>query len=411
MKTVTLTLKTITPLFMGGANQQAELRTQSFKGLFRYWFRILGGSRAEEKSLYGWGGDNATQSKIKISIKYENNIKNIFKFEKEFDARGYVKQNGYNYITFSLYKRFEKDPNLPGRSYIKEDEIFYITLCFSPLIKDEEIKKILASVWGAFYLGNFGSRLRRGFGSIMVTSIDYSGINENLINFVKWKIDNNNIITWYTNQLEVIKGLFNNEPIKGIPSIKKDFKIYKLNKESLDKIREWITEIQKNRNGRFLANKFTLKKITSRNEILETMGYLLMAYRSYYKHDYDIAKNILENRDKLYNKCCIKRTAFGLPLNFYFSSLKKGAMIEAKNRENNQLRRASPVIFKIIDNSDNNSNNIYEGIFIYQKSLFIPEDVTIKLKNTELSHPDFSIIDEFFNSLLKKNILMEVYSA
>ena len=86
-------------------------------------------------------------------------------------------------------------------------------------------------------------------------------------------------------------------------------------------------------------------------------------------------------------------------------------MIEAKNRENNQLRRASPVIFKIIDNSDNNSNNIYEGIFIYQKSLFIPEDVTIKLKNTELSHPDFSIIDEFFNSLLKKNILMEVYSA
>ena len=49
MKTFKVKCKIITPLFMGGANQQPELRTQSINGVLRWWFRVLGGSIEDEK--------------------------------------------------------------------------------------------------------------------------------------------------------------------------------------------------------------------------------------------------------------------------------------------------------------------------------------------------------------------------
>ncbi len=55
MKVITLNCKIITYLFMSGVEQQAEPRIQSFKGLFRYWFRILGGNFEDEKKFFGWG--------------------------------------------------------------------------------------------------------------------------------------------------------------------------------------------------------------------------------------------------------------------------------------------------------------------------------------------------------------------
>jgi len=37
---------------MGGAEKQAELRTQSIKGLLRWWFRVAGGSIDNEKRIF-----------------------------------------------------------------------------------------------------------------------------------------------------------------------------------------------------------------------------------------------------------------------------------------------------------------------------------------------------------------------
>ena len=54
-KKIIFKLKIITPLFIGGAQRQAELRTQSFNGMFRYWFRIAGGSLEDEKKNFWLG--------------------------------------------------------------------------------------------------------------------------------------------------------------------------------------------------------------------------------------------------------------------------------------------------------------------------------------------------------------------
>ena len=58
MKTFNVVCKVITPLFMGGANQQAELRTQSINGLLRWWFRVAGGSIDDEKKNFRMGWRN-----------------------------------------------------------------------------------------------------------------------------------------------------------------------------------------------------------------------------------------------------------------------------------------------------------------------------------------------------------------
>ena len=48
MQQVTFTLRTITPLFLAGADQTtAELRAPTFRGLMRYWYRALIGGVVE----------------------------------------------------------------------------------------------------------------------------------------------------------------------------------------------------------------------------------------------------------------------------------------------------------------------------------------------------------------------------
>jgi len=407
MKTVTFTVKVITPLFMGGANQQAEIRAQSIKGMIRYWWRICGGSKEEEKKILGWGGDNAIGSKVKIIVENDNNAGT--QFEKQFDQNKRAKQTGYNYIAFSLDPRFNVNDEKPRRECYKFGKVFSIKIVFNHFSTEEEIKKVLSAFWCLFNLGNLGSRSRRGFGSLKVLECEDIAEEEfkKLVYFIKWKIDKP-VAEWYKEQINIIKGTFSDTPIqdKDIASIGRGFQIYKLSKGNIsNNINQWITEVQKGRKGRFLANTFTSERNHSPDGILDILGFLLMAYRSYLQPDYTIAKDIITgNQPRAYN---IKRVAFGLPLNFYFSSRKRGGFIEAIDNNNNKFRRASPILFKVVEVSDNN----YEGFIIYQKSKFLPDNVTIKLKNTTLSTPDYSIIDDFINSLKEKNIIEEVYRA
>ena len=42
----------ITPMFLGNADQEAELRAAPFKGLLRYWWRVTQGNRFSSEALY-----------------------------------------------------------------------------------------------------------------------------------------------------------------------------------------------------------------------------------------------------------------------------------------------------------------------------------------------------------------------
>lgn len=196
---------------MGGAAQEPELRTQSFNGLFRYWFRLLGGSFDDEKRLFGWGGEKANKGKASIRLRVPQILK-----QSQFQSS--AQHQGYNYLGFSL--------KLTTRKGIDGSSTFEILLSFHPASNEEDIKKFLCAVWCAFYLGNFGSRSRRGFGSIIVEKI--KGDIPQDFN-LKFKSDKN-IGDWLKNQLEYIKSLNYWRARRDIPYIFENLEIYRFNK-------------------------------------------------------------------------------------------------------------------------------------------------------------------------------------
>lgn len=65
----TYRLKFITPCFCAGANQKvAEIRPSAIRGELRWWFRCLGGSKAEEDEVFGSVAGNGKASSVTIRI-------------------------------------------------------------------------------------------------------------------------------------------------------------------------------------------------------------------------------------------------------------------------------------------------------------------------------------------------------
>jgi CRISPR-associated protein Cmr1 len=208
MKSYLCECKIVTPLFMGGANQQAELRTQSINGILRWWFRIAGGSINDEKRIFGWAGETSNQGLVRIFIKEPF-------FEQQKFSPG---QPGYNYLGFSL--------KLTKRYAVPENKTFDLKISFHPKANEEDIKKFFCALWLTFNLGNFGSRARRGFGSIKIKKIqkDEQDITNNCfeLNFVP----SGDLGNWIRQNLDKIKGFLTYEPREKIPHLFSNFEIY-----------------------------------------------------------------------------------------------------------------------------------------------------------------------------------------
>jgi len=197
LETINFKLKVITYLAMSGADQnEVEWRSQSVKGLMRWWFRAARGEKEEEKRIFGHGGDKANASFFKIRC-YPLKIKkeNIEESKRSWEnLRG-----GEKYLGYSI--------KLADRKAIKPDTDFYLEIKFYPLStpEDKDKKIILSSLWLAVNLGNFGTRARRGLGSFEICEpLQVEDFKE--LKFVK----NNQIKEWYKQNLLCIATLFEN---------------------------------------------------------------------------------------------------------------------------------------------------------------------------------------------------------
>jgi len=347
LNTYELECKIITPLFMGGAKFNPELRTQSINGVLRWWFRVAGGNIEDEKRLFGWASDQSNQGLVRLFIKDFDKLKTqIFSIKdfdkikteissKEFDQEGKVRNNrGLNYLGFSLDKK---------RSYIKESQTFNLIISFHPRATEEDEKKFFATLWLAFNLGNFGSRSRRGFGSIKITSINNSNIN-NLYGLSfnpTQNLTTQNLKEWINQNLNKIKFLINGNPHKNIPYIFENFEIY------------------------------SFKNDNSFYELLKDFGHHYSNFR----------------KSEILNK----RIVFGLPI---MSNRKYREYTEYRN-----LRRASTLFLKILEITKNN----YTLIFILTK----PNNTNNK--NNFIFHPkinsqqiEWDVLDKLTKYILNK---------
>lgn len=177
MERIEVEVEFLTPTFLGGADQQAELRSAPFKNLLRQWWRILNGNLdpgrllEQEGELFGSVLDErrSSASQVRISIHAGEHFtitdKNFFfgkTFHPEAGKGGISVENalylGYGPIEFAK-------PNPKIRKYIAPGSCAKMTIqC--PQRHLQLIKNILELIDS---FGTIGSRSRNGYGSLSLT--------------------------------------------------------------------------------------------------------------------------------------------------------------------------------------------------------------------------------------------------
>ena len=151
MQTVRLTLTTVTPLFLHGADNQgdAELRPPSIKGMMRFWWRTAAGRveqdisrlRSWEGTMFGDSGDHG-QCPFRITLARPENCPTPQEHPLPFV--GQFRSSAY-----------------PGGQ-----EIGTLTLQWHRHVPEEEQRQVVSALWLWVHLGGLGLRSRRGGGTL-----------------------------------------------------------------------------------------------------------------------------------------------------------------------------------------------------------------------------------------------------
>jgi CRISPR-associated protein Cmr1 len=184
MKTVTVKLRTVTPLFLGGAAERScELRPPSIKGALRFWFRFIEGARQngdwrrvreEEQRLFG--SMNTGIGTFRIRMTRPSAVTGRFGVLQYREWPPEIGYMGYGPIELRRLTQAEKDAwKAAGKSTTvfepKQDFIdagcdLKFDLVFPSSAPEQDQVRIYEALWLWTHLGGFGSRARRGWGSL-----------------------------------------------------------------------------------------------------------------------------------------------------------------------------------------------------------------------------------------------------
>jgi len=198
LKEFRVTLETVTPLFLGGAESRPkeglggmpELRSPSFRGAMRYWFRALVGGiygDEEQKSvqkaeslLFGSASSNTGHaSPVSIRIKNQK-LKPPQRYEKIKGPNGrpLFPPAGRDYLYWSMDKsgKAEKGNLLLARHYIPQESFFDFLVSVRATSDWEVLQKyVMYSLWLTTQLGGIGARSRRTAGSLSIRAEKVEG--------------------------------------------------------------------------------------------------------------------------------------------------------------------------------------------------------------------------------------------
>jgi CRISPR-associated protein Cmr1 len=170
-----LDCETVTPMFLGNAHQEAELRAAPFKALFRYWWRVtqravpdVASLRSKEGKIFGSAGDDESSGKSLFAIQVSYNPKFFRADKKPFPKMESIPHpeceksknqvNPLNYLAGMGLIHFKEGIQ---HSYFEAGKPFRLILSF-PENNEAEIRPVLAMI-KAF--GSVGARSRNGWGS------------------------------------------------------------------------------------------------------------------------------------------------------------------------------------------------------------------------------------------------------
>jgi len=344
VKRLTFELEFITPAFIGGANQQAELRPASFMGLLRWWWRALKGKcdikrlREEEIKIFGGDGKMASPVYLRVegNVRKGNNLTNECKLNA---GVGYL----YHFVTVR-----------GKREFIEPDSRLKLTL----IGKDEVLNHYIASLWALVFLGGVGARSRRGGGNLRVVSYEPKDLVEDLeISFTP----TDNLREWLEKNLKKAKELVGSS------------------ETPCDKYGEYSTIPDP---GNIDFNSVLIlspKEFNNWIEALNDIGNEFMKFRK-------IENERKNEQNKRNEEWVLNIAVFGLPLRYG-----KGEAIKVENTKEVITRRSSPVIIKVIKTP----NNKYKWMALRLWGKFLPDGAKLRFRGyTKL--PSFNLIEKFF---------------
>ncbi len=184
---LTVTLETVTPLFLGGANPREgpEIRAPSFRGALRYWLRAaLGGALGDdpttvakaEAAVFGsteadLGGASAITVRISASqVPAPERYQRERALVIQKDGRTLHQPTGRDYLYWSMAEsgRPERGNYQPPKQFYPARTQLRLTLAARPGARqaDAAFERALGALWLLLHLGGVGSRSRRTGGSL-----------------------------------------------------------------------------------------------------------------------------------------------------------------------------------------------------------------------------------------------------
>ncbi len=364
MHTVEFHCRTITPLFMYGADGSTpELRAPSIKGAMRFWWRAInshleiGKLREAESNIFGSSDELCGKSKFKIIVNSPSDFKNSLWSEIPFETR--ISRRGKRYkVPKSEYRGiaylFYSVCMLSEKKYIPPGESFKVKIISN---KEKDLKTAIETFFVLSFFGGLGSRSRRGGGNFDIESMSSESIDidiESYDGIIKklHQVENKEVLKEFIEQQ--VKGVL----IKA-PSISRETKYSSL----------------------LRAKILIFPKKDSWKKALNSVGTPFENFRHI---------NVKRIKDT---------PNFGFPI-LHKRRNHKIVMVAGKKigQDNYDFltRRASPLIFKVIKTKKNS----FLPVIIWLRGELVPKDYTIMDKTGgNRKNPSYEIVQEFWNTV------------
>ncbi len=330
------TLELVTPGFLGGSDNSRPqaLPAASIKGALRFWYRAIvpdatiRGSEGFEARIFG---TNYGQSMFLLRAKVENDQQdkiNAKELREKFIAfnqgRGLHTRNGATYLGYSLFLGENKRRMgwAPGTR-------IHCRAIFPRGMNDQDRKGLLAAIWALGHLGGIGSRSRRGFGSVQLAEWRSNRKSwEKLMEQLPLLDEAGNMGAWHE-------------------------QIARVQKRFIEWFGNWHRKRDYPHLGPETAYWLGLPGERDWAKALEQAGRRMQEFRVRREPDYSLVKEALMEGKRAPARVP-QRCAFGLPLTFRFSSLKKKgtmtfeAQVSAGDETRIFHRWPSPLLVRLV---------------------------------------------------------------
>jgi len=415
LKEFRVTLETVTPLFLGGAETRGipnpleayqrnnrtyyratnvvggnpEIRPPALRGALRYWLRALAGESTGgdvkslhkiESSVFGSAAsERGSASTVRVLVR-EENLQDARLFAKQ--PIEYVDKNGsripqptgrdYLYWSMAESGGSNRDKYQPPKKYFPEGTSFQVILSAIPFA-DTALQKAIASLWVMVHFGGVGSRSRRTAGSLSAASpAEFSGLNFQLQSRTPTKIAE-----------ELYEGLKNAQQLLALSSKPINTIPFDMISLEYDVFQSWV-----------------LGPWDTSAQAVTAIGKSLRNFRTYREPDHSAVFQWLNGS----SISTVERSIFGLPIPYKYSTRTKPEGV-IQGKKDVIERRASPLWLKISKTGGNTSK--FVGVATLFKSAFLPKGEKIVLTGVKnggrpqpISPPfDFSLIEEWVETM------------